>query len=604
MFYNYCRSTRSTLNSEERKKAKKKQLSMTNSPRNRILNLTKRQKLKNLLLLKFKEKYCINYPDQTIEKEVTKFVQAEKLTDKDLQRLNDRVQRLIRNNSGHNILLTKTLSKKLKDPSNFHDNINYNPQVSKVKFFGPFDKNEENNVFTELNNKNNTNNITRLNNTLYPRNDIVSLPKVKDTIENKAKTLQHSQSSMNLANKTLSIFPKSNYYNKKFFKSPEEELAELEKELEINDYNSKRPREKRMDFSKEGNEWNAISKYKQNLYRQQLIEERIKENEMKKRTKEDLDHQIKLKIQKEHEENIREKEFNEILNENLKKMDEIDKIKAEKIKNQFQQEKESRDQLLKDAYTRRKIEYLKEKKLDKEIVSNVKKNLERELTERKMKKKLANEDMKKGIKELEIKKIKLKQLIQQQKEEEMTFLKEKEQTEIKKDKERQKIFDKINYNANKFILKNAEEIVAKNKEEQKKENEKIEFYIKEKIKAMEEQELKERKRKNELKIELKKFLDMQVEEKRKEQIFLKELDHEQARIWKMDYQKRDEDEKINDNKIKLMEKKNLEFIIKQIKENDQKKMIKNKNKMTNDEYDMNKELLEKAKNSFLNGEKN
>ena len=62
-----------------------------------------------------------------------------------------------------------------------------------------------------------------------------------------------------------------------------------------------------------------------------------------------------------------------------------------------------------------------------------------------------------------IKKIKLKQLIQQQKEDEMTFLKEKELTEIKKDKERQKIFDKINYNANKFILKNAEEIVAKNK---------------------------------------------------------------------------------------------------------------------------------------------
>ena len=97
---------------------------------------------------------------------------------------------------------------------------------------------------------------------------------------------------------------------------------------------------------------------------------------------------------------------------------------------------------------------------------------------------------------------------------------------------------------------------------------------------------------------------MQVEEKRKEQIFLRELDNEQARIWKIDYQKRDEDEKINDNKIKLMEKKNLEFIIKQMKENDQKKMIKNNNIMTNDEYDMNKELLKKAKNSFLNGQKN
>ena len=601
MFYNYCRSTRSTLNSEKPKKPKKKHLSNTNSPRSRILNLSKRQKLKNLLMLKFKEKYCLNYPDQTIEKEVTKFVQAEKLTDKDLQRLNDRVKRLIRNSSGNNILV-RPFTNKYKEPVNCQEKIDYNPQVSKEKFFEPPTKNEENNTLTELN-KNNNKNITRLNNTLYPRNDVISLPKVHDTTENKTKILQHSQSSVNLANKTLSIFPKKTYYNNKLFKSPEEELAELEKELEINDYTKKRPIKKRIDFSNEGNEWNAISKYKQNLYRQQLIEERMKENEMKKRTKEELDHQIELKIQKEHEEIIREKEFNEILNENLKKMDEIDKIKAEKIRNQIQREKESRDQILKDFYTRRKIEHLKEKKLDKEIVSNVKKTLEKELIDKYMKKKIANEEMKKGIKELEIKKKKIKQLIQQEKEEEIIFLKEQEITEQRKDKERQKIFDKINYNANKLILKNAEEIVAKNKEEQKKENEKIEFYIKEKVKAMEEQEMKERKRKNELKVELKKFYDMQVEEKRKEQIFLKELDHEQARIWKMDYQKRDEDEKINDNKIKLMEKKNFEFIIKQMKENDLRKMIKKKNKMTNDEYDMNKDLLEKAKNSFMNKEK-
>ena len=120
MFYNYCRSTRSTLNSEKPKKPKKKHLSNTNSPRSRILNLSKRQKLKNLLMLKFKEKYCLNYPDQTIEKEVTKFVQAEKLTDKDLQRLNDRVKRLIRNSSGNNILV-RPFTNKYKEPVNQTD---------------------------------------------------------------------------------------------------------------------------------------------------------------------------------------------------------------------------------------------------------------------------------------------------------------------------------------------------------------------------------------------------------------------------------------------------------------------------------------------------
>ena len=127
--------------------------------------------------------------------------------------------------------------------------------------------------------------------------------------------------------------------------------------LEIQDYYHKPKNEQRIDFSKEGNEWSAISKYKQKLYRQQLIEEKMKEKKKKKRTKEDLDNQVKLKIKKEHEENLREKKFNELLNEKLKKMDEIDKIKTEKIKSQFIREKESRDKLLRDITIRRKIEY-------------------------------------------------------------------------------------------------------------------------------------------------------------------------------------------------------------------------------------------------------
>jgi len=568
MFYNYCRSTKSSLKNEELKKQKRKQISISHSPNQRVLNLTKRQKLKNLLMLKFIEKYNINFPDKTIENEVTKFVQGEKLTDKDLQRLNIKIQRLVRNTSANNIL-EQTMTKKI------------NPQVSPQR---------TEDIMTELNNNNNN-----LNNTLYPRNDIISLPKLNETKED--KKLQHSQSSLNIANKTFSLFPKN--YNKKLFKTPEEELAELEKELEISDYHSKTKKEKRLDFSKEGNEWSAISKYKQKLYRQQLIEEKMKENEIKKRTKEELDNQIKLKLKKEYEENLREKEFNILLNEKLKKMDEIDKIKQEKIKNQFKKEKECRDKLLKDVYTRRKIEYLKEKKLDKEIVNNVKKNLEKELTERYIKKKLANEEMNQAIKEMELKKIKLKQIIKRQKEDEIIYLKEQQKTEDRQEKERQKIFDKINFNSNKYIIKNAEEIVEKNKQEQKKEEDKIEYYMEEKRKALEEKEIKERKRKNEQKKELKKFLDMQVEEKKKEQDFLKELEHEQARIWNIDIQKYNEDEKIIDNKIKKMNRRNFEYILKQMKENSTKKLIKHNTDMTNDEYDMNKELLKKAKNSFL-----
>jgi hypothetical protein len=575
-----------------------------------MLNIPKRQKLKNLLMVKFMEKYNINYPDAAIEKEVTRFVQGEKLTDRDLQRLNNRIQRLVRNGSASNILentLTNRFENNLKLNENNKMKIDYNQPGNNFNVLKPDEQPNEHILSSPNNNNHDINNINT-NNTLNQKNDAISLPKVNEynnsNIDNNNKKLQRSQSSINMANRTLSIFPKSSFYKNKCFKSPEEELAELEKELEIQDYHTKPKREKRIDFSKEGNEWSAISKYKQKLYRQQLIEEKMKENEIKKRTKEELDNQIKQKIQKEHEENLREKKFNELLNEKLKKMDEIDKIKSEKIKSQFIREKESRDKLLQDISIRRKIEFLKEKKLDNELLSNAKRIWQKEINDKNMQKKILNEELNKTIKEVEQKKIKLKNMIQQQKEEEMIILKEKQKTEERQDKQRQKIFDKINYNMNKFIIRNAEEIVAKNRLEQQKEEEKMQYYMEEKRKEMEKKEIMEKMRKKKEKLELKKFLDMQVEEKKKEKSFLKELEHEQARIWNIDAQKYSEDEKLSDTKYKMMKKKNFEYILKQMKENDEKKLIKHNSDMTNDEYEMNKDLLEKAKNSFLNDEKN
>ena len=53
--------------------------------------------------------------------------------------------------------------------------------------------------------------------------------------------------------------------------------------------------------------------------------------------------------------------------------------------------------------------------------------------------------MNQAIKEMELKKIKLKQIIKRQKEDEIIYLKEQQKTEDRQEKERQKIFDKINY---------------------------------------------------------------------------------------------------------------------------------------------------------------
>ena len=49
----------------------------------------------------------MNYPDQLIENEISRFVQKEKLNDVDLQRLDNKIKRMLRNSSAKNILKTK-----------------------------------------------------------------------------------------------------------------------------------------------------------------------------------------------------------------------------------------------------------------------------------------------------------------------------------------------------------------------------------------------------------------------------------------------------------------------------------------------------------------
>ena len=75
---------------------------------------------------------------------------------------------------------------------------------------------------------------------------------------------------------------------------------------------------------------------------------------------------------------------------------------------------------------------------------------------------------------------------------------------------------------------------------------------------------------------------MQIEERKKEEEFLKSLDDEQARIWALDSKKYFEDEKTIEAKIKAMNKRNLDMVMEQMRQRKLKRA--NKNKMSDTEY--------------------
>ena len=111
MFYNLQRSTKAAREETEKTKLMGAGQSIIN-PKERLLNFQKRQKLKNLLTTKFMQKYGLNKPDQVLESEITKFLQGEKLTDVDLQRLDAKLQKIFQTKRS-NRLLKSTLTQSL-----------------------------------------------------------------------------------------------------------------------------------------------------------------------------------------------------------------------------------------------------------------------------------------------------------------------------------------------------------------------------------------------------------------------------------------------------------------------------------------------------------
>ena len=518
------------------------------------------------------QKYNVKNPNEILDPVITEFIQQEKLNDVDLKRLDIRIKNLLKDkNSKDN--LKNTLTRNLQDI-----------QSSK------------NAIQTEDNSENKQSNtvIDQTEKNLKNDNQFPSINPVNTISRQNPSSGTVSQTETNVKKRGYSSYmPRGRRMN--CFKSPEEELAQLEKELaeEEEKVKGKRKNYERIDFAADGDEWAAIVKYNKKLYDIQLMDEKLKDKVNKRRTKEYLDYQVREKIKKEYEDELKEKEYNKIMEEHTKKMDELEAIKAQKIKEQIQRLKDDRDAQLKNERTRKRIEELKQKKFDLNLVKNMQNNLEKDWQHKMDRRQKEYEAFQKAMKENEMKQQRLKEQLKKEKEDEIKTNKERLRIEDRKDQERKRYYDQIKLNGNKYSTKQAEEIIEKMKRDQKAEDDKIQYYYDAKNKEANEKEVKEHIRRQKEREGIKRYLDMQIEERKKEEHFLKLLDEEQARIWNIDCKKYHEDEQLAEKKIKLMNKINFDCLMNQIEE---KKRSKSKrNIMTNNEYALNRDLLENVK---------
>ena len=571
MFYNSYRATRTALQNRQYS-AKTRPLI---NPRECLINQPKRQKLKNLLMTKFMQKYNIKDPNEFLDLVLTQFIQGERLNDIDLKKLDLKICRLNKefNNKNQN--------------RNKLENYSTMPLKTEININHIHNNDLLNNLHEEKNIKikNKANQIKNLKN---------EFPSLKPN----SKTVARTESNI-FKSKENSCY--TSPINRKMIKSPEQELEELEKEMTEEELmlEKKKKRYKRIDFGYQGDEWSAIVNYNKNLYQRQLREEKIKDLETKKRTKECLDIQIKEKLKNQLDDKLKDKEFDEKIKLHTKQLDEKREEKLKKIYEQINRLKIDRDNILKNENMKKEIEKLKEKKFEKNLVKMYKAQLEQDRQIQLDRKRQGKEDLLEAKKVIEEKQKKIKEEKEKEIEEEKRLNKLRYIMDQQKENERNSYYKRIKSMSNKYILPDSDKILRNLTQDGKTEEEKIQHYYEEKNLKDFEREIRAKIKRQNDKIEIKKFLDMQIEQKKKEEKFLKLLDQEQARIWKLDLMKRNDEMKTEREHIKNMNKKNFEGLLKQIEEKQRSKS--KKNIMTESEYAMNRDLLEKANEDYLKG---
>ncbi len=123
----------------------------------------------------------------------------------------------------------------------------------------------------------------------------------------------------------------------------------------------------RVEFQNEKDEWNAINKYNQLIFEQDKRKEKLKDQEVKRRTKEDLDNQIKQKMLRINEERLKVKEYDKVTVDHVEKLNRLEQERRQETKDKMLREKESRDAQRLDELKKKKIENMKNRKYEKEL---------------------------------------------------------------------------------------------------------------------------------------------------------------------------------------------------------------------------------------------
>ena len=492
------------------------------------INCQRRQKLAFALINQLVKKLNADKNRDIVEKEVERLIKKEVINDRDLKQLE------------------KTIQNKIKEKNN-RDNLKYN-LINRTK------ENTYNNFVEEnIKGDNNANNEDELN------NSYMSGASDLDKFNEKSKKDREREEKMQKYKSCFCIREK-----------PTRPKAEI-------------------DFSEYKNEWEALNMYHKLKGEEREREERIKNWETKMRTRAELNNQIKQKIKKEYEEELKKKEYDKLMDKHIQHLNELEIEKQKLIKQRALKEKELRDKQKRESYVNKRIAEIKDKLYEKELVRHNREDIKRAEIREKERKRAEHEELLKTMKDNELHKKLEQEKLKKEREEDIKMMQDAIASDLKKDNERKAYFNRIERSGNVFAQQAVENVIKKRYDKQKEDEEKLNKYLIEKERLADlECNRRISDKKNNQKM-LRDFYDKQVLEKLGRKEYEKQLDKIQADIWKQDTETFFENEKKTKQMIRDFEKNNVKELDKQVKIGKY-----DVDKMNQFEKDYNYELLQKA----------
>jgi len=337
----------------------------------------------------------------------------------------------------------------------------------------------------------------------------------------------------------------------------------------------------------EDDEWQAIQNFNIMLHYEEQKQATLREQERKRLIKDELDRQVREKNKRKKREQLEDKEYEHLQKKHLDLLDKKEKMRMTETQMKVLTEKQSRDQQLQEEKLRKRRAEKSEFQQEKQVVERLHQEMDEERMQVLEKRRQEREYLQTMLQENELQK---KRQMEDQEHERIEdvkaqesynrMLEQQELDRVKEVEDREK-------RAQEFMGRMADTVIKNMDAKQKEEEDKIRQYEIEKETQDRRHDNRARKKVEDEKRRMREFLAKQVEEKKKRENIEKELNDEQAQMWRRDRENYEAEEYRISNKVKHINQENAQFLQKQMDEKEDAR----RGKMNVNEYLLNRQLL-------------